>query len=121
MISVKYKFYYFQIYNIYLFSLFSCYTQSTCTHITKPIQRVYVCCLSICLRSTNHNSHKKCTPSLKINNSYSILCPQIVNKDPIKVEKAAQLILDFIQLPDDQYRLGKTKVHPRNIKRILFN
>lgn len=64
---------------------------------------------------------KKCTPSLKINNSYSILCPQIVNKDPIKVEKAAQLILDFIQLPDDQYRLGKTKVHPRNIKRILFN
>uniref|UniRef100_A0A336MJ45 CSON000536 protein n=1 Tax=Culicoides sonorensis TaxID=179676 RepID=A0A336MJ45_CULSO len=41
---------------------------------------------------------------------YSILYPQIANKEPLKPEKAAQLILDYIQLPDDQFRLGKTKV-----------
>lgn len=31
-------------------------------------------------------------------------------KEPMKIEKAAQLIMEYIQLPDDQYRLGKTKV-----------
>lgn len=43
-------------------------------------------------------------------NRYSILCPHLV-KDPIKIEKAAAIIMDQVGLPDEQYRLGKTKVY----------
>lgn len=50
---------------------------------------------------------------LKPQHSYSILYPQLSSKEPMKIEKAAQLVLEYIQLPDDQYRLGKTKVLPK--------
>lgn len=43
--------------------------------------------------------------------SYKILCIKEINaKEPIKDEKCAPLILDAVQLPEDQFRLGKTKV-----------
>lgn len=41
--------------------------------------------------------------------SYKILCPHLV-KEPIKPEKATEVIIQHIDLPSDQFRLGKTKV-----------
>ena len=38
-------------------------------------------------------------------------------RDPIKPEKAAENILNHVQLPDDQYRLGKTKVSQSCLKK----
>ncbi|XP_026481140.1 myosin heavy chain, muscle-like isoform X15 [Ctenocephalides felis] len=40
---------------------------------------------------------------------YKILCPHLV-KEPIKPEKATEVIIQHIDLPSDQFRLGKTKV-----------
>ncbi|XP_058815435.1 myosin heavy chain, muscle isoform X23 [Topomyia yanbarensis] len=40
---------------------------------------------------------------------YKILCPQII-KEPCPAEKACQLILAHIQVPEEQFRMGKTKV-----------
>ncbi|XP_065090260.1 myosin heavy chain, muscle isoform X21 [Ochlerotatus camptorhynchus] len=40
---------------------------------------------------------------------YKILCPQLI-KDPCSPEKACQIILTQFQLPDEQFRMGKTKV-----------
>ncbi|XP_062706928.1 myosin heavy chain, muscle isoform X19 [Aedes albopictus] len=40
---------------------------------------------------------------------YKILCPQQI-KEPCSPEKACQIILANLQLPDEQFRLGKTKV-----------
>ena len=50
--------------------------------------------------------------SARPKHSYKILCPNLV-KEPIKPEKAAEVILNHIALPEDQFRLGKTKVQNR--------
>lgn len=42
--------------------------------------------------------------------SYKIMCPKLlqgVEKD----KKATEIIIKFIDLPEDQYRLGNTKVY----------
>lgn len=44
--------------------------------------------------------------------SYKIMCPKLlqgVDKD----KKATDIIIKFIDLPEDQYRLGNTKVYRR--------
>lgn len=46
----------------------------------------------------------------KKKNRYKILCIKKL-VEPIKPEKTAQIIIDHINLPDDQYRMGNTKVH----------
>ncbi|XP_038110362.1 myosin heavy chain, muscle isoform X6 [Culex quinquefasciatus] len=40
---------------------------------------------------------------------YKILCPQLI-KEPCSPEKACQIIVGHLQLPDEQFRMGKTKV-----------
>ncbi|XP_052864968.1 myosin heavy chain, muscle isoform X5 [Anopheles cruzii] len=40
---------------------------------------------------------------------YKILCPQLI-KEPCPAEKAAQIVIAHIQLPEEQFRMGKTKV-----------
>ncbi|XP_058057230.1 myosin heavy chain, muscle isoform X6 [Anopheles bellator] len=40
---------------------------------------------------------------------YKILCPQLI-KEPCPPEKVAQIVLAHIQLPEEQFRMGKTKV-----------
>lgn len=41
---------------------------------------------------------------------YKILCIQLI-KDQPKPEIASQIILTHLQMPDENYRMGKTKVH----------
>lgn len=50
-------------------------------------------------------------PDIKKNakHSYRILCINLV-KDVQKAEQAAKIIMEHIQLPEENYRLGKTKV-----------
>ncbi|XP_040163722.1 myosin heavy chain, muscle isoform X27 [Anopheles arabiensis] len=40
---------------------------------------------------------------------YKILCPQLI-KEPCSPEKVTQIVLTHIQLPEEQFRMGKTKV-----------
>ncbi|XP_035775728.1 myosin heavy chain, muscle-like isoform X7 [Anopheles albimanus] len=40
---------------------------------------------------------------------YKILCPHLI-KEPCSPEKVAQIVLAHIQLPEEQFRMGKTKV-----------
>ncbi|XP_058126016.1 myosin heavy chain, muscle isoform X2 [Anopheles ziemanni] len=40
---------------------------------------------------------------------YKILCPHLI-KEPCPPEKVAQIVLAHIQLPEEQFRMGKTKV-----------
>ncbi|KFB49247.1 myosin heavy chain, isoform N [Anopheles sinensis] len=40
---------------------------------------------------------------------YKILCPHLI-KEPCPPEKVAQIVLTHIQLPEEQFRMGKTKV-----------
>lgn len=74
--------------------------------------------MNMCCQSFNSNNfppnklHAFHVKSPKTQNSYSILYPNLAAKEPMKLETAAQLVLEYIQLPDDQYRLGKTKVLP---------
>lgn len=60
-----------------------------------------------------HNAHAynhiKSSVLLLSQHRYKILCPQQI-KDPCTPEKACQIILASIQLPDEQFRMGKTKV-----------
>lgn len=46
----------------------------------------------------------------KNKNRYKILCIKKI-VEPCKPEKSAKIILDHIGLPEDQFRLGNTKVH----------
>lgn len=46
----------------------------------------------------------------KTQHRYKILCINLV-KDVAKPDAAAKIILDHIQLPEENYRLGKTKVY----------
>lgn len=59
---------------------------------------------------TNNTNHFKTT--IETPNSYKIMCPKLlvgVDKD----KKATEIIIRFIDLPDDQFRLGNTKVYHR--------
>jgi len=44
--------------------------------------------------------------------SYKIMCPKQL-KGVDKDKKATEIIIKFIDLPEDQYRLGNTKVYDR--------
>lgn len=45
---------------------------------------------------------------------YKILCPKLL-KDVAKPEVCAQIILTHIALPEENYRMGKTKVQCFNL------
>ena len=38
------------------------------------------------------------------------MCPKLIKNEP-KEKKATDIIIKYIDLPEDQYRLGNTKVH----------
>ncbi|XP_055917193.1 myosin heavy chain, muscle isoform X5 [Eupeodes corollae] len=40
---------------------------------------------------------------------YQIMCPKLIKNEP-KEKKATEIILKYIDLPEDQYRMGNTKV-----------
>lgn len=50
---------------------------------------------------------------------YKILCIKKIPKDA-KPEKAAQIILEHVGLPEDQFRLGNTKVQNNHNNRKHF-
>lgn len=48
--------------------------------------------------------------------SYKIMCPKEL-KGVEKDIKATEIIIRYIDLPEDQYRIGRTKVDRKKIKR----
>lgn len=62
--------------------------------------------------NTKQKQHLKLSLKPPNPNSYKIMCPKLlvgVDKD----KKATEIIIRFIDLPDDQFRLGNTKVYHR--------
>lgn len=61
----------------------------------------------------NQKNQKKTLNHLN-QHSYKILCTQLL-KEVTKPETVAQIILTHLQMPEENYRMGKTKVYCFNL------
>lgn len=90
----------------------------TCPLVCSGFNRLFLTVLV--LKSLTVGFVCSCSARCLAPTRYKILAAKDI-KDSTTPEKAAQIILDTIQLDTEQFRLGKTKVHkPSSSNRLNF-